>query len=232
MKTLGIDGCRAGWFAVTRSARRLSWQVAESLTDILAPPRPARVFIDMPIGLAETGRRDCDALARRMLGPGFSSSVFPTPARRALQATSYPEANALNRQHAGQGLSKQSYFLFPKIRELDGWLARVESGERRPREAHPEVAFLGIKGEPLQHKKKTPAGFSERLSLLSGLDARVQELVEDVLAGTRRKDVAADDILDACCLALMPLAGRLRSLPARPARDARGLAMEICYCGS
>ncbi len=229
MKILGIDGCRAGWLGVTHSTRELSWAIAPTIETLLSPPIPARVFVDMPIGLSDSGARDCDFSARRMLGRQFSSSVFPTPVRAALSAQNYPAANALNRAHSGRGLSKQSYFLFPKILELDNWLALSGPNDRRPREAHPEVAFMAIKGEPLQYKKKTKAGFNERLALLSELDRRVTVLTREILSATRRKDVAADDVMDACCLALMPLAGRLRTLPARPERDARGRPMEICY---
>ena len=175
MKILGIDGCRAGWLGVTHSTRELSWAIAPTIETLLSPPIPARVFVDMPIGLSDSGARDCDFSARRMLGRQFSSSVFPTPVRAALSAQNYPAANALNRAHSGRGLSKQSYFLFPKILELDNWLALSGPNDRRPREAHPEVAFMAIKGEPLQYKKKTKAGFNERLALLDR-DYSLQQL--------------------------------------------------------
>ena len=164
-----------------------------------------------------------------MLGRSFSSSVFPTPARVTLGAQSYVEANAVNKAKTGRGLSKQSYFILPKIRELDLWLQAAGNACRLVREAHPEVAFMAIKREPLAHKKKTEAGFTERLALLCTLDSGVAATVELILGQTRRKDVAADDVLDACCLALMPLAGRLQTLPMQPQRDAIGLPMEICY---
>ena len=149
--------------------------------------------------------------------------------RLALEGKEYPEANALNRQQVGSGLSKQSYYLLPKIREADNWLRNPSNPTSLLREAHPEVAFHAIKGASLCFKKKTPEGFQERLDLLCQLDGRVAALTQNILAATRRKDIAADDILDACCLAVMPLSGRLQTLPAKPERDNKGLNMEICY---
>ena len=229
MTTLGVDGCRGGWLGISHNSKSMDWQLATSLGALLSSTRASRIFIDIPIGLSTTGHRECDTAARRKLGRGFSSSVFTPPARASLGAQNYPDANTLNRTHSGKGLSKQSYYLFPKIREADEWLQASVGSPLQVREAHPEVAFMAINGAPLQHKKKTVAGFNERLELLARLDVEVAQLADNILATTRRREIAADDVLDACCLALMPLAGRLRTLPAQPTRDACGLAMEICY---
>ena len=229
MRVLGIDGCRGGWIGVQHTPKQLSWCFSAVLEDLLAPAIPSHAFIDMPIGLSSTGPRLCDRAARQMLGRKFSSSVFPTPSRLALDGKEYPEANALNRQETGSGLSKQSYYLLPKIREVDHWLRNPSNPTDLLREAHPEVAFHAMKGASLCYKKKTAEGFEERLKLLCQLDDRVAELTQNILATTRRKDIAADDILDACCLAIMPLSGQLQTLPATPERDDEGLKMEICF---
>lgn len=232
MRILGIDGCRGGWIGIWYSTKALDWYFSPSLDDLMTQHIPTRAFIDMPIGLSSKGPRLCDRAARQMLGRKFSSSVFPTPARLALNATEYPQANALNRQQTGSGLSKQTYYLLPKIREVDGWLRDPSHPTGLLREAHPEVAFNAIKGTSLSYKKKTAEGFKERLQLLCQLDTRVAELTQVILTTTRRKDIAADDILDACCLAVMPLAGRLQTLPTAPEEDDQGLKMEICFYGS
>ncbi len=232
MRVLGIDGCRGGWIGVWYSPSELGWRFSTTLNDLLTLPAATHAFIDMPIGLSDKGPRLCDRAARQMLGRKFSSSVFPTPTRLALKGKDYPEANALNRQQSGSGLSKQSYYLLPKIREVDGWLRKISSPSVLLREAHPEVAFNAINGASLCHKKKTAEGFQERLALLRQLDDRVTTLTENILAATRRKDVAADDILDACCLALMVLRGKFQTLPATPEKDGKGLNMEICFYGS
>jgi len=231
MRILGIDGCRGGWIGINYSLEALDWRFSNVLEDLFDSPMPTQAFIDMPIGLSSQGPRQCDRAARRMLGRKFSSSVFPTPARLALEGNSYPEANALNREQTGSGLSKQSYFLLPKIDEVDRWLRNRTHPAGLLREAHPEVAFHAINGASLCYKKKTSEGFHERLKLLNTLDDRVPALAEKILTATLRRDIAADDILDACCLATMPLAGRFQTLPENPEKDDEGLKMEICFYG-
>ncbi len=227
--SLGCDGCRAGWLVVERKSQELSWRLESNIGDIVAASSATLALIDMPIGLAESSSRDCDRAARQYLGKGFSSSVFPTPCRAALMAQTYPEANALNRQWTGKGLSKQSWYLFEKIRQIDDCLQRSPQLRGRLREAHPEVCFQALNGKPLKHKKKTPEGAEERLAILKNLNPSATALYREALAHTLRKNVAADDIIDALCLALAPTYGKLHTLPEQPELDSTGLAMEICY---
>jgi predicted RNase H-like nuclease len=81
----------------------------------------ARVCIDIPIGLSETGLRGCDREARRLLGPR-RSSVFAAPPYFALEERSYPELNEESKRRFGRGISKQAFYLLPKIRETDSHL--------------------------------------------------------------------------------------------------------------
>src|SRR4051794_33828568 len=131
----------------------------------------------MPIGLLEAavpGGRECDRLARRMLGPGRGSCVFPPPCRPALGAATYAEAVRRNRASAshGLGISRQAYGLFPKLREVDGVLTPVLQG--RLVEVHPEVSFTALRDmtapdeawlSPLR-PKRTPEGRRQRVELL------------------------------------------------------------------
>ena len=55
------------------------------------------------------------------------------------------------------------------------------------------------------------------------------ELIDEILSQTKRSQVLPDDVLDAICLAVMPRAGRLKTLPEIPDVDGEGLPMEICY---
>ena len=123
---MGIDGCRSGWVMAFRIDGEIQFETSvdlPSLNGVLT--LDASVMIDMPIGLLrEGGTRHCDALARAQLRPYRSSSVFGVPAREVARCTDYAEANALSRTLSGKGLSKQSFYLFPKIRELDRWLAQ------------------------------------------------------------------------------------------------------------
>ena len=229
MTTLGIDGCKLGWFGVWQGSDGIFWRLEQSIETLLTHHHCERAFIDIPIGLSSGARRECDTAARQLLGRGFSSSVFPTPVRSILTAASYEEANIRHRKACGRGISKQSFFILPKIREVDTLLRNNSGWRGKLREAHPEVAFNGLNAGALSHKKKTREGFEERLSILSAQDSRVPILVDEILQQTWRKHLLPDDILDAICLAVMPKGGHLRTLPEQPSQDAEGLPMEICY---
>ena len=231
--TVGVDGCRAGWFWVSQTEGRLAQGVAPSITDLMAAlPPDSRVFIDIPIGLLDGGSegRQCDREARRLLGPGRGSSVFPAPYRPVLAAASYDEAKRISLAVSGRMLSKQAYYISPKIREVDDYLAANPGRAGQLREVHPELAFWSLNaGRAMAHGKKTRAGFEERRDLLARYLPQAPALIDQALTGHRRRDLARDDILDALVnlvLASLPQT-RLQSLPAVPPRDSRGLRMEI-----
>jgi predicted RNase H-like nuclease len=183
----------------------------------------------MPIGLLTTprpGGRDCDRLARQLLGRR-ASSVFTPPARPLLTATHYDEV----RSH---GLGVQSFHILPKIREVDALM--TPALQQRVYEAHPELAFRNLAGQALLSRKKTLEGRTERLQLLgripSPLFSHVQPAYEAVRQRYRRVDLAPDDIVDAMVLvwtAWRIWQGRAICLPPHPVYDTRGLRMDIWY---
>jgi predicted RNase H-like nuclease len=233
--SLGVDGCRGGWFGIQLSGPD-SWDFAlveraESLVERFPGPNP--ILIDIPIGLpAECGRtRACDALAARLLGPR-RASVFPAPCREILAAADYPTALGLSRRLTGKGVSKQTWNIGPKIREVDRWLQGDSASRKRVREVHPEVCFRALNGgQAMAAGKRTPAGERQRLELLSAFFPATPLLFEQALRFQPRRLLARDDILDALVNALSGWLseGRLDSLPAVPETDALGLPMEICY---
>lgn len=230
---LGADGCPAGWFYFLRSpADDTEFGVAPDFPALLSGlPRGARVMVDIPIGLLEGdgGERDCDRMARRMLSPGRSSSVFPAPCRQAVYADDYTEATAVNRQVLGRGLSRQSWNIAGKIRDVDEAL-RAGSGGVHVREGHPELAFRGLAGGPLGENKKTRAGSRERLGVLENHFPGSRRLIADAFLEHGGFDCARDDIVDA--LVLLVAASRWSecvSVPAHPPVDPRGLPMAIHY---
>jgi predicted RNase H-like nuclease len=230
LNAVGIDGCRAGWVIASRDDQEISLTIIPQLRDLNDLLHPnASVMIDMPIGLTDgPSVRDCDALARQKLRPHRSSSVFGVPARQVTRCTDYSQANALSRELSGKGISKQAFHLFPKIRELDDWLL---SRERKGRwsECHPEVAFASLNsGQALRESKKTKAGSQARQKLLAEL-GEFQPAVERALTAYRRKDVLADDLLDAlvCLLTAERKPNDRWHLPEDAPADERGLTMEI-----
>lgn len=229
---LGIDGCRAGWIGMWLDAQGVArWAVRPDLNAMLDDdPALALALVDIPIGLAD-GARECDRLARQRLGPR-RSSVFSPPARATLAARDYREALRINRAHAGTGLSKQAWNIVPKIREADRLLQSRPALQGRLRESHPELAFASLNhGQPMQYNKRTAEGRRERLRVLRRYLPTVRSFVNQVLGETLRRDVQADDVLDALVLAILAREGRgrLATLPLLPPRDAKGLPMEMVY---
>ena len=85
--------------------------------------------------------------------------------RRTLRA----DACALSRASAlrGKAISKQTFAILPKIREIDDLLQTRT--ELRPvvREVHPEVSFAELVGNPMIYRKSSVAGREERRTALS-----------------------------------------------------------------
>jgi predicted RNase H-like nuclease len=230
----GADGCPRGWVAVVLGAGA-EWEVAvfagaRELWD--ACSGAARIFVDIPIGLRDEGgeERPCDVEARRFLGRR-GSSVFPAPSRPVLAAASYDEANLINRRQTGRGLSRQTWNIVSKIREFDDLLADVAGARWIVREIHPEVCFRGFAGRPMAQSKKKADGRRERLDLLARLYPPARDLFAQARERWPRRAVGSDDILDALVAALTAAGppADLRTLSADPARDARGLPMEMVY---
>ncbi len=228
---LGGDGCRAGWVAVRVNLcdHQASGFIAERFSELIAE-KCAMLIVDMPIGLATEGRRDCERQARRKLSPGRTSSVFSSPRRPMLEFASYQDANAWGKaqQPKGGGLSKQAWMIAPKIREIDAAISPAD--QARIGEGHPEVAFARLKGAPCAHPKRTAQGANERLDLLmrAGV-SNAEEIYQSLRAQAGARAIGRDDVYDACVLALTARA-RLDGTAWRlgdGARDARGLVMEI-----
>ena len=229
----GVDGCKAGWFYFCYDHRGLTYGIANSfgeLADWL--PDETRIFIDIPIGLIDSGEsaRECDRAARQLLGPR-RSSIFSPPCRPVLQAIDYDEARSISQASIGKKLSKQSFFITPKIREVDDFLLQVDHG-KIVREVHPELAFWGLNGrQPMTHNKKTQAGFEERLAILSVYIPQAASVIASVMQVYPRKVLLRDDIVDAmvCLLVARTSNHALQTVPAVVPRDSKGLAMEIVF---
>lgn len=218
MAVLGVDGCRIGWVGV-RWDSSVEVMVAPTIDRLVALAGDVRaVAIDIPIGLPTEQPRTAERLARREL-PGRASTVFNAPASAALDAADYHAANAANRLALGLGLSKQTWYLVPKIREVRDWL---ETGPAMPVvESHPELCFAAMNGGVLVDGKTTADGEAHRRRLLA---AHGLEVVAE-----RRAGVAVDDVLDAAATAWT--AGRFADgiaerLPAEP-RDERSPAIWV-----
>ncbi len=233
MDFIGVDGCRNGWFAVALDSID-NWKidVFKTFDDLWGNWKPiSMMFIDIPIGLPDSGSRACDRETRKILGQK-GSSVFAVPCRKALQAKSYRQACRINKQVSGVSLSIQTWNIMAKIKEVDTWLQNNQKVRSRVRESHPELCFWAMAGGlSMAHSKKTAMGFGERYALLFENYPQTSAIVHQALAQFRRKDLARDDILDALALAVSAKRGikSIRTAPQNPPRDKKRLPMEIVY---
>jgi predicted RNase H-like nuclease len=234
---IGIDGCRAGWFAVCIApGGKVIFTVFSHIEKLWHEYKNFNplILVDIPIGLPyrDIPVRHCDTEARKLLGPNRRSSVFSPPCREAVAAASYEEACSVNLKITGKKISLQTWGIVPKIREVDECLRRHPEAVRYFRESHPEVSFRALNGQiPALHYKKSKVGFEERRIVLTPLLTDADTVIASALKAFRRKEVAPDDILDAMTLAISGYAacGQLHTIPETPQKDACGLNMEIVY---
>jgi predicted RNase H-like nuclease len=148
--------------------------------DVLAAVDDAvAIGVDIPIGLLPESMRVCDALARKYVG-ARRASVFLTPPRKALEADTYEEANALCRMLTERGLSKQAYGLRSKIFEVERALQEEER-------ARTDADRLPLTAKPERHPARVAA---ERVESRESLRKYARIIEPD--GGRRRK---ADDAL-------------------------------------
>lgn len=188
-REMGVDACKKGWVGVTSDLRGYFGATIEQLVATAEADGALEVVaIDIPIGLPLTGARQADVLARKLVGRR-ASSVFPTPIRAALLATSHEEGSALNIAATGKGITRQGYGLGTKILQVDQW---VRASNRVVIEVHPEVSFATLAGHPLKHPKWSWAGAEERRLLLSSAGIQVPADI-----GVAGEMAGVDDVLDA-----------------------------------
>lgn len=235
---VGVDGCRAGWIAVVRwpGAEQPETRVFRHFTELVdAFGASATIAVDMPIGLPDeisgSGRGPEQAI-RPYLG-ARRSSVFSIPARTAVEAETFAEACTLAQHHSDppKKVSKQAFFLFRKILEIDQLLQADISLCDRVIECHPEFSFCRLNNMvPMAAPKKVrgavnPAGIAERLDLLAshGFD-------RDFFANGPPRGAAMDDLIDASVNLVMAgrhARGMLETFPANPRRDRHGILIAI-----
>ena len=197
MNVMGVDGTPKGWATVIYKNGQMRVRRIARLAEIFEhPPYPDVVAVDVPIGLLdayEIGGRECDRKARSDLGPR-GSSVFVPPVRAVLSARSFPEACAVSRASSKhkKALSKQTWGIVPKIKEVDDLLA--ENPHLRPivREVHPEVCFRELVREPMKYAKGKSEGRSDRRAALAS-DFDVDEIVRE----GKSEKLHIEDVLDA-----------------------------------
>ncbi len=232
----GVDGCRGGWVAVHGVPEMPRISVFSDFSGLLTALDPATIIaVDMPIGLPDRvsgGGRGPEQAVRPFLGQR-QSSVFSIPARQAVETPDYRSAcdAALATSDPPRKVSKQAFYLFPKILEIDRCLQADEGLRHRVIECHPEFGFCVLNGmRPMTTPKKirgrvNPDGIAERIALLAARGLATT-LFDDPLP----RGVAADDRVDAAVNLLVAARhrdGLTRPWPDPPGRDAHGIPIAI-----
>ncbi len=235
MKTLGLDGCRAGWIAISLDDEHAGYWLLESdaeLNDYFE--EYDRIFIDVPIGLEDENYvRECDEQLRERLGPSYKASVFNPPLRPALHAPTYAEASMTSYEITGKKISIQAWNITPNIRVVDQLLTSNEAFKEKVYESHPELLFQILNGgNSILQKKATKKGLRHRLDLIKKHSKYADDFFRDIKEEYRRNQVDEDDIVDAMVLALFAmrsLEDEIKTLPEDPPEDSQGLPMAIHY---
>jgi len=235
---VGVDGCRAGWIAValrpgnTKPEIRIFERFAELVAGF---GTDATIAVDMPIGLPDriggSGRGPEQAI-RPYLG-ARKSSVFSIPSRAAVEAQTYREACDLAQLHSDppKKVSKQAFFLFGKILEIDSLLQADIGLSERIIECHPEFSFCRLNNMvPMAAPKKirgrvNPEGMAERVELLAshGIDRAL-------FAKGPPRGAGMDDLVDASVNLLVARRHALcltETFPASPKHDRHGIPIAI-----
>ncbi len=245
MRAVGVDGCPGGWLAVSYDGRSFEPRFHRTFIEMVsAYPNVSCIGVDVPIGLIADVPRGCDVAARRTLGVR-SSSVFPAPDPRLLDATSQPEASARSVELTGKGVSPFAFGIFSKVAEVNA--AMTPLLQNWIDEVHPEVSFYALNGgKPMTFSKGDNDGYDERAELLRAvlglpIPTRPEALLllrefrperDSDPAAKRFKSASPDDLLDAIVAAWS--AGRVangvaKRLPEVPEVNEDGLRMEIVY---
>jgi len=235
LKTLGIDGCQAGWIAISLDDEHAGYWLLESNQELKEYLEEFdRIFIDVPIGLTEDEYvRQCDAELRDVLGPDYQASVFNPPIRPALHAPTYAEASMTSYETTGKKISIQAWNITPNIKIIDQYLQNNEKLRTKVFESHPELLFRILNGNnSILQKKATKKGLRHRLKLLKDRSKYADDFFRDIKEEYRRNQVDEDDIVDAMALAWFArqsIENEMKTLPDDPPEDSTGLPMAIHY---
>ncbi|MDG2253143.1 MAG: DUF429 domain-containing protein [Methylophilaceae bacterium] len=195
-RVIGIDGCKAGWIiAKTLEDKSISFQIIKNLNDdYLKESNVSLIGIDIPLRLSSSGKRLAEIEARVLL-KNRACTIFSPPTLNALTAKNYIDACKINFKECGKQISKQSWNLFPKIKEAQEFLENKSIIELGVFEVHPELSFMAMNDMNLiRASKKTVIGREIRIKLIQKFFPKFS--FESVRNKYKKNQVLDDDILD------------------------------------
>ncbi len=230
--SVGIDGCKGKWLAAALSNQGFEVKLFDDIKEACRYYAEAdSVLLDMPIGLPESPNEIRPEPELRKQLKGKSSSVFNVPCRQASVELTYLEASRVNLEVLGKKLSRQTFGIIPKIREVDVFLEQNPRWKNRLVESHPEYCFALLNnGSPILSNKMTREGSLQRLEILSKYYPDIFLLLKAFRLKYPGLTNKTDDLLDAAALSLVgaiALETGFYSVPAIPYVDGRGIKMQI-----
>ena len=201
---LGIDGYLNGWCCCIIQ-NELSIQLHDNIDSVFSTFNSAKsIFIDIPIGLSSRNfDRKIDKEIRKLIPTKIKSSVFTPPCREALKMKKYQDANKMNKEITGKGISIQSWNLNKKINEVDEFLINNKNSIEILHESHPELCFFkSNQSVPLTSNKKTKDGILERIKILKKEIPEINDIISNTIKNNKPNRIKIDDILDSIILAI------------------------------
>jgi len=193
---IGIDGCKAGWItAKALENKSISFQIIENLNDgYLKESNLSHIGIDIPLQLSHSEKRLAEIEARSLL-KNRACTIFSPPTLSALRAKNYIDACDVNFKECGKRISKQSWNLFPKIKEAQEFLQNNSISKLGIFEVHPELSFMAMNDMSLiKASKKTDIGREIRIKLIQKFFPNFSFAL--VRNKYKKTQVLDDDILD------------------------------------
>jgi predicted RNase H-like nuclease len=202
---LGVDWAGSSWVVVkagdetdvtTEPSFLNVWHELGKCEDVAA------ILVDIPIGLPDSGPRACDEEAATFRGTS-SNTVFSVPGRSIVYEEDYDEA----KEACESSLGSQSWWLLPRIQEVDVFLQRHPDALDKVYESHPEICFASLTDGSLPGKH-SENGLDDRIDLLEDdteLHEKIKSTIDNRRNGTewheRISSGRLDDVVDAAVLA-------------------------------
>ncbi len=189
-----------------------------------------RILVDVPVGLSADGERECDRLARAVLGPQASAVLTP-PVPDAVRKRRHAVASRVHERQTGDHLSERAFATTDAVAVLWDLFGEFPRARDVVAESNPELCYRAFAGDPLERDRATAGGYAERLRTLASLDRDAPPAVQAAAEAVAGHDVDVTDVLDAMALAYAawPGSGDLYSLPPDPPVDAEGRPMRLVY---
>ena len=219
----GVVPCNSGWLTASCKIAGVTISIEEPMVfatfaEILDyKPAFSVIGVHAPIGFLDEATpkgRECDQLARGMLGPRRGASIRSAPSRAVL------------RGDVESGVDAVTGILLHHYREISDEIAPYR--QRTVYSVEPELTFYELNHDkPLTYSKRSEYGRDERKALLA---ARLDQ-VDNILCADlpRVKESRLIDVA-ACMWSARRIFAKIgHRIPENPEWDSEGLRMEIIY---